>query len=195
LQQTAASSVASGLIVTEGAAAELDVRPTRRVSAVEVVPFVVTYNGMATGPCVKRCAEYLMAGGPGTFGAAVERVELYPHCQTGDPVIAGLESMHDRFQTRLATLPFARFRRKARLFEVSFVSRWIRSEAMFGAAVAELPPAEFRLLCGEFVAALALLRSRVKRSDAFDTAGLEAHVQRRLDSLREQPCTGEMGKA
>ena len=66
----------------------------------EVVPFIVTYNGMATGPCVKRCVEYLMADRQHSFGAAIERVDLYPHCQTREPIIAGLKSMRDRFEAR-----------------------------------------------------------------------------------------------
>jgi hypothetical protein len=31
----------------------------RRASTVQVVPFMVTYNGMATCPCLKRCVEHL----------------------------------------------------------------------------------------------------------------------------------------
>ena len=72
-----------------------DVVRRRKVSVMEVVPFVVTYNGMATGPCVKRCVEHLMADRQRSFGAAIERVDLYPHCQTREPIIAGLESMRD----------------------------------------------------------------------------------------------------
>ena len=30
----------------------------------EIVPFIITYNGMATGPTVKRCVEYLMTDSP-----------------------------------------------------------------------------------------------------------------------------------
>jgi hypothetical protein len=112
---------------------------------VEVVPFVVTYNGMATGPCIKRCVEHLMAEAP-SFGAAIDRVDLYPHCQTRDPIIAGLELMRDRFQARLATLPFVRFRRQSRLFEVAYASQWVHSGAMFKAWV-DLSPAEFGCLC------------------------------------------------
>jgi hypothetical protein len=155
----------------------------------EVVPFVVKYNGMTTGPCIKRCVELLMTDAP-SFGAAIERVDLYPHCQTREPIIAGLEFMRDRFQDRLATLPFIRFRRKARLFEVAYASAWVHSDAMFGASVVELPPAEFVCLCREFAAALSLIRRRVKRSDAFDMVGFETHLQRRLESLPQQAPPG-----
>jgi hypothetical protein len=156
---------------------------------VEVVPFIVTYNGMATGPCIKRCVEHLMAGAP-SFGAAIERVDLYPHCQTRDPILAGLEFIRDRFQARLATLPFIRFRRKARLFEVAYASQWVHSEALFGASVVNLSPAEFACLCREFAAALALIRRPIKRLDAFDVCEFEAHLQRRLETLPQQSPPG-----
>jgi len=149
---------------------------------VKVVAFVVTYNGMATGPCIRGCVEHLMADAP-NFGAAIERVDLYPHCQTLDPIIAGLESMLDRFQARLGTLPFIRFRRTARLFEVAYASQWVHSAAMFGSAVVDLPQAEFACLCREFAAALLLARRRIKQSDAFDVAELQSHLQQRLRLL------------
>jgi hypothetical protein len=155
---------------------------------VEVVPFVVTYNGMATGPAIKRCVEHLMADAP-DFGLAIERVDLYVHCQTRDPIIAGLASMESRFQTRLATLPFVRFRRTDRLFEVAYASRWVHSDALFGAARVELPEAEFACLCREFAAALLLVRRRVKRADAFDAARLEAHLQQQLGLLPKSGLT------
>ena len=156
----------------------------------EVVPFVVTYNGMATAPAFKRCVEYLLGKRPQSFGAMIERVNLYPHCQTSEPIIVGLEPMLDRFQARLATLPFVRFRRKLRLFEVAYASQWVHSEAVFGASKVELSPAEFGCLCREFVAALSLIRRRVKETDAFDVAGLEAHLQRRLGSLPQEAPSG-----
>jgi hypothetical protein len=150
---------------------------------VEVVPFVVTYNGMATGPAIKRCVAFLLGKRPRGFGAAIERVDLYPHCQTREPILAGLEAMRYGFEARLASLPFVRFRRKIRLFEVAYASQWVHSEAMIGSSETALSPAEFDCLCREFAAALSLIRRRVKRTDDFDVAGLEAHLQRRLESL------------
>jgi hypothetical protein len=145
---------------------------------VEVVPFIVTYNGMATGPAIKRCVEHLMTDAP-TFGTAIEQIDLYAHCQTREPILTGLESMESRFQARLVTLPFIRFRRATRLFEVAYASRWVHSDNTFGSA-AELSAAEFACLCREFAAALSLTRRRIKPSDAFDVVALEAHLQRRL---------------
>ncbi len=149
----------------------------------EVVPFIVTYNGMATGPCINQCVDHLMEDAP-PFGRAINRVDLYPRCQTRDPILPGLEFMMERFQTGLETLPFIRFRRKARLFEVSFASQWIHSEAMFGSANIDLSPAEFRCVCYEFAEALLLVRQRVKPSDEFDVARLESHLLHRLKLLQ-----------
>jgi hypothetical protein len=150
---------------------------------VDVVPFIVTCNSMATGPWVKRCAEYLMAGAPPGFGAAIERVDIYAHCQTREPIVASLAFMSERFQSRLATLPFLRFRRKARLFEVAYASGFVYAKSMFGAAEGSLSPADFKGLCREFAEALSLIRHRLKRSDDFDSDALNVHLQRRIGSL------------
>lgn len=152
----------------------------------EVVPFVVTYNGMATGPAIKRCVEHLMADAP-AFGAAVERMELYPHCHTREPLVAGLGAIAARFQDRLATLPFVRFRRTRRLFEVAYASSFVHRDDLFGAAKIELPSVEFCGLCQEFAAAMLQVRRRLKSSDEFDASGLEAHLQHRLALLKLLP--------
>ena len=148
-----------------------------------IVPLIVFYNGAASGPCIMRCVEYLTAEGPASFGTAIERIDLYPRCQTSEPIIPGPDFLMDRFQAGLATLPFIRFRRKARLFEVSYASEWVYSSAMFGASIVELSPSDFNCLCREFAAALSLVRRRVKKSDDFDVDAFEAHLQRRVESL------------
>jgi hypothetical protein len=150
---------------------------------VEIIPFVVTYKGMATGPCIKRCVEYLTAGGPPSFGTAIERIDIYPRCQTRDPITPEFRFMMDRFQAGLASLPFLRFRRKARLFEISYVSAWMHSGEMFGTSKIELPKADFNCLCREFAVALSLMRGRIKKSDDFDMDALDAHLKRRIESL------------
>ena len=91
--------------------------------------------------------------------------------------------MHGRFQARLATLLFIRFRRKSRLFEIAFASQVVHANTMFDSAEAALSPTEFGCLCQEFAAALSWIRRRVARSDAFDADALEANLQQRLESL------------
>jgi hypothetical protein len=157
---------------------------------VKIVPFIVTYNGGATGPCITRCIEYLTAEGPVSFGTAIERIDIYVRCQTRDPIVPGLEFVMDRFQAGLATLPFIRFRRKARLFELAYASEWVHSSAMFGASQIDLPPSEFNCLCREFATALSLVRRRVKKSDDFDVDAFEAHLQRRVESLDQLTSVG-----
>ena len=156
----------------------------------KIFPFIVTYNGGATGPCIARCVEHLTAEGPASFGTAIERIDIYVRCQTRDPLVPGLEFLMNRFQAGLATLPFIRFRRKARLFELSYASEWVHSSEMFGASIIELPPAEFGCLCREFAAALSLVRRRVKKSDDFDVEGFEAHLERRVEILHKPADTG-----
>lgn len=155
-----------------------------------IVPFIVTYNGGATGPCINRCVEYLTAKGPASFGTAIERIDIYVRCQTRDPMIPGLEFLMDRFQAGLATLPFIRFRRKARLFELSYASEWVHSSDMFVASKIELSPSEFGCLCREFAAVLSLVRKRVKKSDDFDVDAFEKHLQQRVESLDKKSRVG-----
>ena len=151
----------------------------------KVTPFVVTYSGMATGPSIKRCVEYLMMEAPATFGSAIEQVDIYAHCQSVEPIIDSLIGMHERFQTRLATLPFLKFNRRARLFEVSYVSQLSHSSSMFGSAETPLSSTEFNCLCREFAGALSLARRRLTRSDVFNIEALDRHLQRRVASLDE----------
>lgn len=149
----------------------------------KIVPFIVTPNGMATGPCIKRCTEYLTTGGSISFGTAIERIDLYPRCQTRDPIPPGLEYMTDRFQAGLESLPFIRFHRKARLFEISYASEWVHSSEFFGASKTELSTSDFTCLCREFSAALSFVRRRIKKSDDFNVDEFEAHLKRRIESL------------
>lgn len=161
----------------------------------EVVPFVVTYNSMTTGPCINRAVELLLGELPRSFGEAIERVELYPHCQTRDPIILGLASVRDRFQTRLATLPFLRFRRTARLFEVAYVSQLEHREKLFGLTGEDLSSAEFAMLCRECAAAFLLVCRQLKPTDAIDLDALEEHLQQRLALLPPQWPPGSIGEA
>lgn len=149
----------------------------------KVVPWVVTYNAMATGPCVSRCVTHLMGKRPKSLGTAIELVELYPHCQSRERVLPTLGNMRDRFQVRLGTLPLVRFYRTRRRFTVSYSSAFIFRDELFGAAKIELPTNEFGLLCREFADALLLVRLRLKRSDNFDLAALEEHLKQRLALL------------
>ncbi len=105
----------------------------------KIVPLIVTYNELASGPFSLRCAEYLMAEGTNSFGTAIEQIDIYPRCQTGEPIIPGLEFMSRRFQVGLTKLPYIRFKREARLFEVSYASSWVYSDTKLGSSITELP--------------------------------------------------------
>lgn len=157
----------------------------RRLSTMKVTPFVVTYNGMATGPSIKRCVEYLMTDAPSTFGAAIEQVDVYAHCQTTDLIADSFADMNARFQVRLATLPLLRFKRKSCLLEVSYASQILHSDAMFESSSGSLLVAEFNCLCREFAGVLSLARRRLTRSDAFDIDSLDSHLRNRLALLSE----------
>lgn len=156
----------------------------------KIVPLIMAYNSGGSGPCIMRCVEYLTAGGPKSFGTAIEQIEIYARCQTRDPIVPGSQSLMDEFQAGLATLPYIRFQRKAKLFVVSYASEWLYSWAMLGASVIELPSPEFRCLVREFAAALALVRRRIKKSDDFDVDAFETHLQRRVESLDQAFPTG-----
>lgn len=148
-----------------------------------VVPWIVTHNGLSTGPCVYECVEHPLGNPPRDFGTAVEQIELYPRCQTRGKVLPSLDEMWDRFQSLRSNPPFVRFRRTRRLVEITYTSDFVYREELFGAVPMKLTPAEFVGLCREFADALMLIRRRLKRSDDFDLAGLEAHLQLRVSQL------------
>jgi hypothetical protein len=150
---------------------------------VEVVPWLVTYNSMMTGPCMYRCVEHLLGVPPRGFGSAIKDVELQPHCHTRHVVLPNLDGTWDRFQAGLGRLPFVRFYRTRQRFVVHYASALIHREELFGVDKKELPPHEFTLLCWEFAAALLMVRRRLKPTDDFDLVGLEMHLQQRLALL------------
>jgi hypothetical protein len=164
-----------------------------RFPALRIEPYIVTYNGMACGPCITRCSDYLAPESAASFGTAIEQIDIYARCQTRDPIIPGLEFMMDSFQAGLSTLPFIRFRRKARVLELSYASDWMHSEDMFGTSGIELPRPEFICLCREFAASLFLVRGRLRKSDDFEVDRFELLLQSRVESLdRESRSCGEL---
>jgi hypothetical protein len=157
----------------------------------KVEPWIIIYNGGSTGPCIYRCMEYLLGKRPRSFGTAVAEVELYAHCHTRARTEPGLGGMRKEFDARLATFPYVRFARARRQLVVHFASNFIHRDSLFGASDLDLPTNDFALLCREFAAALLLIRTRLKKSDAFDVVGLEEHLQRRLAPLpAESPVKG-----
>jgi hypothetical protein len=148
-----------------------------------IEPSVIFYNGMASGPELKRCTAFLLVDMPQYLGSAIERVDLYPRCQTSDPIEQSLLQLNATFQENLQNLPYVRFRRKEKLFEVSYVSKFVYSSSMFGKEKIPLPPPDFECLCREFAWALAQARRRLKKTDDFNIAALEKHLEDRLATL------------
>ena len=150
----------------------------------KVVPWVVTYNRWESGPWLERCVEYLLGSPPRGFGTAIEVVELHAHCHDPAPTPPLVVEERERFQAQLAVLPLVRFRRSRRRFEVAYASAFVRRVDLRGhLGIVRLSAGEFALLCQEFAAALLLARRRLKRTDDFDLAGLEAHLHGRLALL------------
>lgn len=134
---------------------------------------------MECGPELNRCAAYLLIDMPPHLGAAIERVDIYPRCQTSDPIDQSLVQLNNRFQENLEKLPFIRFKRKEKLLEVSYLSKFIYSSSM----KPPLPPADFACLCREFAWALTQARKRLKKTDDFNIDLLEKHLEARLATL------------
>jgi hypothetical protein len=148
----------------------------------KVVVFVTTYNGLATGPFISCCGDFLLENAP-SFGTTIQEIELYPHCDSGEPTLRTLESMRDRFQDRLTTLPIFRVYRRYRRAFVSYRSCWLYSGKFFGADAHFPDPELFSTLCHEMVSAMDLLGRRIKPADDFNMLEFRAHLQRRLAAL------------
>jgi hypothetical protein len=154
----------------------------------KIVPFIVTFNSMSTGPRLNQCVDFLMTNASPSFGTAIEQIDLYARCQTKDNIPDGLEFLMDRFQKGLTTLPYIRFRRKLRLFEISYESRWVHSSDFFKENGSEFSRSDFDAICREFATSLALVRRRIKKTDDFDVGSFEGHLLRRIDCLNEPIC-------
>lgn len=150
----------------------------------KVIPWIVTYNGMGTGPSIKQCAGFLLTNAP-SFGSSVTQIEIYAHCRTRGRAVKNLDFMRDRFRARVLTLPKVWFRRKRKLIEVAYFSRMWSVEAMFGEDPPPLDLRSFRTFCQEFGSAMLMIEERVRPADNFNLAAFRLHVQERLSELPE----------
>jgi hypothetical protein len=117
------------------------------------------------------------------LGSLVNEIELYPHCATADPVEPQFEDMLARFQARCSTLPIVRvYRRHKRAF-VSYASKWVHTDAAFGAATVHPDSQAFETITCEMAGALCLLTPRFKSSDDFAVKRLALHVTDRASKL------------
>ena len=151
----------------------------------EIRPFVVTSTGMAFGPCIQECADFLVEKSL-DFGSAVSLVELYLHCESADEMNPRLEFMVDRFNDQIKSLPKIWFRRKKHQIDISFRSQWIHRKEFFGSKHIKLCDNEFQILCKELADAFCLIEKRIKRSDSFETARFLEHINSQLEKLATQ---------
>jgi hypothetical protein len=144
--------------------------------------FVTTYNGLAAGPFISCCVDFLFAELP-PLGTLLAELELYPHCVTAESVLPSLETLAARFTERLAELPITGVYRRRRYAFVSYRSAWIYRAGLFGRGVNHPDLSEFSLLTREMADALRLLCKKFRVTDDFDVAAFSAHVGARVASL------------
>ncbi len=144
---------------------------------------IVTYNEGGGHPAISYLGDYLLLGAPASFGSAIENVDIYAHFQSKERPKSTLESLADRFRTRIETLPLLWFKRKRRLIEIAYFCKFAYAEDVFEPKSKRLSLSLFHEGCREIVTALSLIQKRLKRSDDFDFGAFDSYLQRRLDEL------------
>jgi hypothetical protein len=144
---------------------------------------LVTYNGMGGHPALSYVGNFLLIGAPASFGPAITTVDIYVHFQSSGPPKEGLESLRERFQKRLTTLPLAWFKRKKHLFEIAYFSRIGTAEELFEREPRVVSLSQFRDACCEIVSMLLTMRRRLRVSDDFCIEAFESFMQERLSEL------------
>jgi hypothetical protein len=151
---------------------------------VKIIPWIVTYNGMGTGPSLQHCVDFLLMKAPRSFGPAIAQVDIYAHCRSRGRTPDGLDFMRDRFRANALTLPKVWFRRKSRLVEIAYFSRLLSVAEMFEEESSDaLDLHYFLTFCREFASALLMIEERLKPADKFDMEAFRAHLRERLNDL------------
>lgn len=158
------------------------IEPESKSITMRAAVFVTTYNGLAAGPFVSCCIDFLLDEAP-NLGAAIDVIELYPHCDTSDPIPPTQSGMVERFESRLQTLPIVRVYRRYRRAFVSYRSAWTHSSAFFGREISHPDLLTFNANTGEMADALDLLRTKFKASDDFDVSAFRSHLRKRMTAL------------
>jgi hypothetical protein len=149
----------------------------------EIDVSIVTYNGGGGHPVVSFVGDFLLLDAERGFGSAIARVDLYPRAKNSGPPAKSLGDMADEFEAHLKELPLIWFKRKSRLVEIAYQTHIASAEELMSQRAKPPSLRLFHAACREVVSVLALIAKRIKRSDDFDLARLDIHLQARLNQM------------
>jgi hypothetical protein len=144
---------------------------------------LVTYNGMGGHPALSFVGDFLLAGAPRSFGAAIETIDIYAHLPHTGRHPRNLASMAVQYRKRLKTLPLAWFKRKKRLVEIAYASTAGTGETLLGRRPSVVRRAPFAAACREVISLLPVVQARLKRGDRFDMVSFASQLERRLRAI------------
>jgi uncharacterized protein YfeS len=136
-----------------------------------------SYNLYGGNTSLSLIGQYLADEMP-DFGPAINELTVTMRFATSPPARETLERLFAEFHASLANLPQVVFRRSREQASVIFQSQLLDGRELHKSRTLSLEL--FRGGLAEVVDRLALLKSRLKRSDAFDLPGFLAHCEGRL---------------
>ena len=130
-----------------------------------------TYNSYGAHPTLSPIPQFLLQGAP-DFGDGIKELTLTFHFATSGPAKKTLESIYEAHHRNRSSLPKIVFRRSKRKMTID-----VASDLMDGRDWKRTPRLSLPLFVramDEVIAALTLMKSRLKSSDGFDVASFLA---------------------
>jgi hypothetical protein len=153
----------------------------------EIIYWVVTYNGYSAHPLAQYAKTFLIQGAPRSLGSTIKTFELYAHVKTRGRAPHSLGGMKKDFPAHLKMLPRVRFLRRYARVDISYVCHLGFEEDLLLKGGDAGPVEMFRAACLEIASALQLAKTGLKKTDDFDWEAFSAHVNHQLTKI---PTTG-----
>jgi hypothetical protein len=150
---------------------------------VEASLYFVTYLAMGGHPSLSFIGDFLLSDAEKSFGSAVEKIDFYLHVDRRDRPLAAGDSLSERFEAHIRSLPNAWFKRRKRRIELSYASQLGFAEELLFQKNRHITVEQFDAGCREVVGNIPIIRTKLGVIDDFDFDALHAHVKRRVEQV------------
>lgn len=139
-----------------------------------------TYNSYGGHSSLSLVGQYFAADLP-PMGSAIEEIDVHVYFKSSAGPKRTLESVFERYERFLPSLPEAKFFRKKAKLEISYLSRLGGSEVVngYGPPKLEIFVAGAREIAGK----LDMIREKLKPADDFRVEAFFEALRRKLDAL------------
>lgn len=143
---------------------------------------IVFYNGMSGHPAISYAGQFLLNAAGDDFAPDVKEIELYAHVPSENHS-ESTQSMWQRFEERIDTLPLAWIKRRESLVEVSYRSKLGTEEQLVGEDRMASTTTMFEKACVEVIEAFTFASVRLKNVEGIAWDKLLRHMSQRLNHV------------